>query len=62
MTILILQRAKSARQIAVCKHTLKQISTLLIITTSKHFVLACAICHMPIHACAKVLYTSVQTL
>ncbi len=46
----LLQRAKSARQIAVCKHTFKQILTLLIITASKHFVLACAICHMPIHA------------
>ncbi len=50
------QRANSARQFAVCKHTLKQILnlTLLIVTTSKHFVLACAIWHMPIHACAKV--------
>ncbi len=55
----LLQRAKSARQIAVCEHTLKQILTLLIITTSKHFVLGyaiCVICHMPIHSCAKVLY------
>ena len=54
MTI-YLQRAKPARQIAVCKHALRQILTLLIITTSKHFVLVCAICHMPIHACAKLL-------
>ncbi len=32
---------------AMCKHSLKQILTLLIITTSKHFVLACALCNMP---------------
>ena len=36
----LVQRAKSARQITVCIHTLKQILTLLIITTSTHFVLA----------------------